>query len=291
MIFLDNKNKDRKSIINQNKFTIKKKFSQNFLLDENIINKIVKESGVDELTGVIEIGPGLGALTKKLISIAKKMLIYEVDEELIPYIEGFFSNFDNFKLINMDILKADINKDINDYFSKDIGRIIVISNLPYHITTPIIMKFLEDVDRIDSMTFMTQFEVAKRITSKPNTKDYNALSVIIQHQTDAKYLFKVPKTVFRPRPNVDSAVIKLDIRKDIINNEQKELYAFIHNCFVQRRKTLVNNLSKVYADLSKQEISDILLDLDINPMARAESLNLEDFINLFNIMNMSINTQ
>jgi len=210
----NNQNALRKLIVNQNGFSIKKKFSQNFLLDENIIKKIIDNSMIDNNTGVIEIGPGLGALTKELVKRAKKLIIYEIDEELIPYLQRFYGEIKNSILLNKDILKADVEQDIHEYF-KDVDRVVVISNLPYHITTPIIMKFLEEVKEIDSMVLMMRLEVAQRITSKPNTKDYNALSVIIQHQTIAKYLFKVPKSVFYPQPNVDSAVVKLDIIKTI----------------------------------------------------------------------------
>ncbi|XMB71538.1 16S rRNA (adenine(1518)-N(6)/adenine(1519)-N(6))-dimethyltransferase RsmA [Mycoplasmatota bacterium WC30] len=277
----ENKTKpDRKSIINQDDFLIKKKYSQNFLLDENIIDNIIEKSGIDENTGVIEIGPGLGALTKKLVLRAKKLLVYEVDDDLIPYLNKFFSEYDNFKLLHKDILKADINSDIEAYF-KGVDKIIMISNLPYHITTPIIMRFLEEINNVDSLTMMMQLEVAKRITSKSNTKDYNALSVIIQHQTNAKYLFKVPKTVFYPRPNVDSAVIKLEIKKEINNKDNIDFYRFVHNCFTHRRKTLVNNLNFNYNTFSKEFFANLLIENQINPLARAESIELSDFTKIY----------
>ena len=277
-------NSDRKSIVNQKDFMIKKRFSQNFLLDENIINKIIQKSGADKSTGVIEIGPGLGALTKKLLEVSKKMLIYEIDQDLIPYLNDFFKEYENYELINEDILKIDVNRDIKTHFS-DIEKIIVISNLPYHITTPIIMKFLEEVNNIESLTLMMQLEVAKRLTSKPNTKDYNALSVIVQHQTKAEYLFKVPKSVFYPKPNVDSAVIKLSIKKDINNNEHKDFYRFVHNCFSQRRKTLVNNLCAAYNSSSKEELTNLLTNIGINILTRSEALSLEDFMLIYNEFN------
>ncbi|MCK5731744.1 MAG: 16S rRNA (adenine(1518)-N(6)/adenine(1519)-N(6))-dimethyltransferase RsmA [Tenericutes bacterium] len=276
----DNNKPDRKSIVNQANFVVKKKYSQNFLLDENIINNIIEKSGVDENTAVIEVGPGLGALTKKLLKVVKKLLVYEVDQDLIPYLNNFFSSYKNYKLVNDDILKTDINHEIEEYLF-DADRIVVISNLPYHITTPIIMRFLEEISNIDSMTLMMQFEVAKRLTSKPNTKDYNALSVIVQHQTDAKYLFKVPKSVFYPKPNVDSAVIRLDIKKNINNNEHIKFYKFVHACFSQRRKTLVNNLYSTYSHFSKASFIDMLEDIEIHSMIRAESLDLSDFEKLY----------
>jgi len=278
---LKNKNnQDRKSIIKQPGFSVKKRFSQNFLLDENIITNIVENANIDDTAGVIEIGPGLGALTKLIIGKAKKSLVYEVDKELIPYLKGFFEHSKNLVLLNKDVLKADINADISEHL-QDVEKVVVISNLPYHITTPIIMKFLEEVKGVDSLTLMMQLEVAKRITSKPNNKDYNALSVIIQHQTDAKYLFKVPRTVFHPKPNVDSAVIRLDIRKDINNQDHQAFYRFVHNCFIQRRKTLVNNLNFAYNNYSKEYIKEILEENGINPMIRSEALSLSDFEDIY----------
>jgi len=277
----NNDNLIRKSIVEQGEFSIKKKFSQNFLLDENIINKIIDSANIDDLTGVIEIGPGLGALTKKLVKKANKLLIYEIDKDLIPYLEEFLKDYKNIFLLNKDILKTDVNLDIKTYL-KGVKRIVVISNLPYHITTPIIMKFLEEVNNINSMILMMQQEVAKRITSKPNTKDYNALSVIIQHQTNAKYLFKVSKNVFYPQPKVDSAVIKLDIITPPDNkNDNKEFYSFVHQCFSQRRKTLVNNLSNGYEIYSKEELMNILEELGLHSMVRAEALKLDHFIILY----------
>jgi len=276
----NNQNALRKLIVNQNGFSIKKKFSQNFLLDENIIKKIIDNSMIDNNTGVIEIGPGLGALTKELVKRAKKLIIYEIDEELIPYLQRFYGEIKNSILLNKDILKADVEQDIHEYF-KDVDRVVVISNLPYHITTPIIMKFLEEVKEIDSMVLMMQLEVAQRITSKPNTKDYNALSVIIQHQTIAKYLFKVPKSVFYPQPNVDSAVVKLDIIKTINQEDNSNFYNFVHQCFSQRRKTLVNNLVNKYNKYTKEELAKVLEANDINPQTRAETLELDDFLKIY----------
>lgn len=274
-------NTSRKNIVHQPDFKVKKKLSQNFLLDENIIHKIVASAGIDERTGVIEIGPGLGALTKVYLERSMKSLVYEIDKDLIPYLKGFFDDSRKFKLINEDILKADINLAIEQYFD-GVDKVVLISNLPYHITTPIIMRFLEEVDRVDSMTLMMQLEVAKRLTSKPNSKDYNALSVIIQHQTDAKYLFKVSKNVFHPKPNVDSAVIKLDIKKNIHNKEYKQFYNFVHQCFLQRRKTLVNNLHEAYSQYSKDDLYAILEAMGVPKMARAENLSLKDFESLYN---------
>lgn len=275
-----NHNIKAKRIIDEDNFFIKKKFSQNFLLDENIIKKIIKESGINESSNVIEIGPGLGALTKYIVKVAKKVLIYEVDQDLIPILNDFFKEDKHVIILNQDFLKSDINSDINKYLDNS-DNVELISNLPYHITTPIIMKVLEESQNIKSLTLMMQLEVAKRLTSKPNTKDYNALSIIIQDQCKSDYLFKVPKSVFKPIPKVDSAVIKLtrlNIQESI---NKRDFYRFVHNSFSQRRKTLVNNLSDSYSECSKQFFKDLLERNNIVDTIRGEALSLEEFKKIY----------
>ena len=264
--------------VNKEGFFIKKKFSQNFLLDENIIHKIINSGDINEDTCVIEIGPGFGALTKHLVKKAKRVLLYEIDDDLIPHLNTLFKNHDNIKIIHKDFLKVDdIDADINEYLGDD--KVVVISNLPYHITTPVIMKILEESHRVKRLVLMMQLEVARRLTSEPNNKDYNALSVIIQDQTDAQYLFKVPKTVFKPRPNVDSAVIRLDIYDQHTPNPS--FYRFVHQCFRQRRKTLINNLNQAY-NVDKDSLKRLLETINLHEKIRAEALNLEDFNNIYN---------
>lgn len=275
-----NHNIKAKRIIDEDNFFIKKKFSQNFLLDENIIKKIIKESGINESSNVIEIGPGLGALTKYIVKVAKKVLVYEVDQDLIPILNDFFKEDKHVIILNQDFLKSDINNDINKYLDNS-DNVELISNLPYHITTPIIMKVLEESQNIKSLTLMMQLEVAKRLTSKPNTKDYNALSIIIQDQCKSDYLFKVPKSVFKPIPKVDSAVIKLtrlNIQESI---NKRDFYRFVHNSFSQRRKTLVNNLSDSYSECSKQFFKDLLERNNIVDTIRGEALSLEEFKKIY----------
>jgi len=263
--------------VNRKDFFIKKKFSQNFLLDENIIRKIIHSGEINENTSVIEIGPGFGALTKHLVKIAKKVLLYEIDDELIPHLKTLFKDQDNVHIIHRDFLKVqNIDADINEFLDGE--KVVVMSNLPYHITTPILMKILEESQKVKRLILMMQLEVAKRLTSKPNTKDYNALSVIVQDQTDANYLFKVPKTVFKPRPSVDSAVIRLDVYDG--HSADPDFYGFIHKCFQQRRKTLLNNLNQAYA-LDKDNLKDLLAELNLHDKIRAEALNLEDFKNIY----------
>ncbi|MFO7968857.1 MAG: 16S rRNA (adenine(1518)-N(6)/adenine(1519)-N(6))-dimethyltransferase RsmA [Candidatus Izemoplasmatales bacterium] len=276
---MKNHNEYVNELVNKNNFFIKKKYSQNFLLDENIIKKIIKAANIDENTFVIEIGPGFGALTKYLVKQAKKVLLYEIDKELIPHLNKLFNNYDNITILNKDFLKVeDIDKDI-DLYLDNAKDICVISNLPYHITTPIIMKILEESKKIDRLIIMMQLEVAKRLTSSPDSKDYNALSVIIQDQTKADYLFKVPKTVFQPRPKVDSAIIELKLlNKKIKDNNY---YKFVHKCFSQRRKTLINNLATNY-EISKDKLKIILKKLNISVKIRAEALTNKDLKNIYN---------
>ncbi|MFA7561324.1 MAG: 16S rRNA (adenine(1518)-N(6)/adenine(1519)-N(6))-dimethyltransferase RsmA [Candidatus Izemoplasmatales bacterium] len=273
-------NQTAKNIVDDD-FFIKKKFSQNFLLDENIINKIIKSANIDETSYVIEIGPGLGALTKHLVKRAKKLLVYEVDKDLIPILNDFFKGEDSIKIINEDFLKIRIDEDIKKYLDGS-DKVIVISNLPYHITTPIIMKILEESENISSMTMMMQLEVARRLTSKPNTKDYNALSIIIQDQTEAEFLFKVPKTVFKPKPKVDSAVIKLTKKPNDDKANKLEFYKFLHQAFAQRRKTLVNNLADAYPNITKDTFKEILHKNLISDTIRGEALSLEEFKKIYN---------
>ncbi len=277
-------------IINSNDFFAKKKFSQNFLLDDNIINNIIKAADIDDKTCVIEVGPGLGALTSVILSVAKQSLIYEVDTDLIPILNDFFANYKNYRIINKDFLKVNIDKDIEKYF-KERNKIVLVSNLPYHITTPIIMKILEESNEVDSLILMMQYEVARRITSKPNTKDYNALSIIIQHQAKTAFLFKVPKTVFNPTPKVDSAVIRLDINKEIKNfdKDYRNFYKFVHNAFSQRRKTFVNNIANAYKSVDKNRLLDLLKNHHLDEKIRSEALKLEDFISLYDELKIYIN--
>ncbi len=268
--------------LNQKGFFAKKNLSQNFLMDENIINNIITKAEIDKYTGVIEVGPGLGALTKDIIPMAKKALIYEVDKELIPKLNDLFSDYDNFTIVNKDFLKADLDQDIKGYLDS-CDRIVLISNLPYHITTPIIMKVLEESNSVDSLVLMMQYEVAKRITSTPNSKDYNALSIIIQHQTKAEFLFKVPKTVFNPMPKVDSAVIKLKINRQIMDydTDYKDFYRFVHNAFVQRRKTFINNITNAYSNITKETAAVLLNKHNLDEKIRSEAIKLGDFESLY----------
>ena len=266
--------------LNDNKLYAKKKFGQNFLKDQNILSKIVEAAELDKDTLVIEIGPGLGSLTERLCESAGFVLAYEIDTDLIPILNDNLKEHDNFIIINKDILEVDINKDLEEYESK-YNKIILIANLPYYITTPIILGMLEKTKKIKKYVMMIQLEVADRICGKPKTKDYNALSIAIGYRASAHKNFNVPRTVFIPEPNVDSAVITLDLYENpkyIAKNEEL-FFKLIRESFNQRRKTLINNLSNTY---SKDLITKMLNDFNIKPNVRSEELDIKTFVDFSN---------
>lgn len=276
--------KETNKIIEQNDFHIKKFFGQNFIIDQNVLSNIVDASEVTSNTCVIEIGPGLGSLTEHLLNRAKKVLAFEIDKDLIPILEENFASYDNFFLVNQDILTVNIDEYIDKYF-KDETDIALVANLPYYITTPIILKLLAETKRIKSYTMMMQDEVASRLCSKPDIKDYNALSVYIQYRAKAKKVLPISRNIFVPKPNVDSAVIRLDtyeVAPYQVNNEAF-FFKLIRDAFCQRRKTLVNNLKQTGYD--KDKVLAVLNQLGLNVSIRSEALSLEDFVNLSNRLN------
>lgn len=266
--------------LKDNDLYAKKKFGQNFLTDQNILSTIVDSAEIDKDTAVIEIGPGLGSLTERLCSVAGFVLCYEIDGDLIPVLKNNLKDFNNYEVVHKDILEVDINKDIDEKLA-NYKKLYLVANLPYYITTPIILGLLSKTDKIKRYVMMMQLEVADRICGKPKTKDYNALSIAIKYRSDATRVCKVPRTVFIPAPNVDSAVVKLDLYPDKKYQalDEKHFFDFIRLCFNQRRKTLVNNLS---ADYSKELINKMLEDNSIKPTVRSEELDIVDFINLSN---------
>jgi len=272
-----------KSTLDKHKFYVKKKYGQNFLVDQNILRKIVEVPSITDKTLVIEIGPGLGSLTEHLLEKAKHVLAYEIDKDLLPILFETFKT-DKLTVYNKDFLKCDIDLDI-----KELGitydQVVVVANLPFYITTPIILKIIEESSLIKEMVLMTQQEVAERLTSKPSTKDYNSLSIAIQYKTKAEIALKVPRTVFIPAPNVDSAVVKLSVIDEIAIKPKNEalFYEIVRSSFAQRRKTLVNNLHNKY-NLDKDIIINLLIELDLDPRIRAENLSVDDFIRLSDIL-------
>ena len=271
-----------REMLQENQFRIKKHYGQNFITDQNLLKKIVDSAHIGPDCGVIEVGPGFGALTQHLVGKAKKVLAFEIDKELIPLLQSQFVDTPGFILIHQDILEVDIDDVIQTYLS-DCKEIVVVANLPYYITTPILMRFLETSQKVSRLILMMQHEVAMRITGKPNTKDYNALSIVIQYLAKAKLLFKVPRTVFIPAPNVDSAIVHLEIKETKELNPQVEprFFDFVHQCFTQRRKTLMNNLKASNLGKSKEEYETSLISLGIPLDARSEQLEVQTFLALF----------
>ena len=269
-----------KEILSENEFFMKKKFGQNFLIDQNILTSIVNKAGIDKNVNVIEIGPGIGSLTEHLLENANKVISYEIDDNLIPILTKNFADYDYFTLIHQDILKADIHSDIQKYFHDD-RPVYVVANLPYYITTPIIMHLLENVSEISRYAVMVQLEVADRITANKGGKEYNNLSVAIQYRAKVFKALTVSRNVFMPKPNVDSAVVVFDIYKDapIKAKNEKLFFALVRNAFANRRKTLVNNLNAAY-HIDKEVLGEMLTKLDINPQVRSEALSVDDFVRI-----------
>lgn len=270
-----------KQTIKDNDFYVKKKFGQNFLTDQNVLHKIVNIPDITKETLVVEIGPGFGSMTEHLLKKAKRVLAYEIDKDLIPILEQNFKD-QNLTLKNEDILKSNIDEDIK-LLEENFDNVVLVANLPYYITTPIIMKILEESKLIKQITVMMQLEVGRRFTSKPSTKDYNSLSVFIQYKTNATLALKVPRTVFVPAPNVDSAVVRLDIKEtlDLVPNNEPLFFKLVKLSFTQRRKTLTNNLSTGFG-IPKDQINSMLISMGYSQTIRAESLSVEEFIYLCN---------
>lgn len=261
-----------------NELTAKKKYGQNFLIDQNILNHIVDVAEVTKKDAVIEIGPGLGSLTEVLCERAGFVLAYEIDPDLFKPLKENLIGFLNYKIIHQDILKANLLSDINLYL-KEYENIYVVANLPYYITTPVILGLLSQNSRIKRYVMMMQLEVADRICGKPKTKEYNALSIMVQYKATATKVLKVPRTVFVPAPNVDSAVVRLDVydTPPLKAKDEACFYEVLRVCFTQRRKTLYNNLILSY---EKEFIHQMLMDLSIPPTVRAETLPVSEFIRI-----------
>lgn len=266
-------------------FQLSKSLGQNFITDRGVIEKIAEGAGIAEGDLVIEIGPGIGVLTAEAAKYAAKVVAIEIDKKLIPILEETLSDYDNVEVINQDVLKTNLNEIIEEQrracsFSADVK---IIGNLPYYITTPIIMSILENSVDAESITIMMQKEVADRIKASPGNKIYGAISVAVQYYCEVEQVASVPKEVFVPRPKVDSSVLKLSVRKkkpvELI--DEKSLFACIKAGFGQRRKTLLNSLTGVYGT-SKDDVRAILEMAEIDPARRAETLNIQEFATIAN---------
>lgn len=269
-----------KEIMDKYGFSFKKSLGQNFLIDPNVLRNITENAGLTKETGVIEIGPGIGALTEHLARTAKKVAAYEIDQRLLPILADTLSPYENVKVIHEDVLKADINQMIEEEFA-DVKDIMVVANLPYYVTTPIILKLLEKNLPIRGIVVMLQKEVGDRIAAKPGTKEYGSLSIAIQYYTTAETVMIVPKSVFIPQPNVDSAVIRMLLRESPAVSVKNERFFFniAKMSFAQRRKTLMNNLTSGLPDGKKRksEIADALEAAGIEPSRRGETLSMGEF--------------
>lgn len=274
-----------KEVLAKYNFRFSKGLGQNFLIDGNILNKICDGAEIDKSDYVVEVGPGIGVLTQFLCERAKKVVAVELDQRLIPILENdTLSEYDNFEVIHGDILKIDINKLIEEKL--DDQKIKIAANLPYYITTPIIMKILESKVKVEKMVVMVQKEVALRMQAQPGTKDYGALSLAVQYYSNPKIIVDVPSSVFIPRPNVDSAVILLDIyeKPPVEVVDPKLMFRIVKAAFGKRRKTLLNSLSLGNLGLSKEDIKEILKEANIDEKLRGEKLYLQDFAHLSNII-------
>jgi 16S rRNA (adenine1518-N6/adenine1519-N6)-dimethyltransferase len=262
-------------ILDRYGFKFNKRLGQNFIIDGNIIKKIADVAGLDESTGVLEIGPGFGTLTQVLCNKAKKVIAVEVDENLREVHKGTL-NYPNLKIIYEDFLKVDVNKLIEEEFQG--LDVKIVANLPYYITTPIITKVLEEKYKVSKIVVMVQKEVAQRLNAKAGTKEYGALTLAVQYRADTNIAMIVPNTVFMPRPKVDSAVVELKILPEpkIRVRDERMLFAVIRASFGQRRKTILNGLSK-NLNISKDIINESLVYAGIPPGIRGEDLTLEEF--------------
>lgn len=274
-----------KEVINKYSFAFQKKFGQNFLIDSNVLENIVEAAGITKDDFVLEIGPGIGTMTQYLCESARQVLAVEIDKMLIPILEDTLSEYDNVEVINQDVLKVDIKSLVEE---KNNGRPIkVVANLPYYITTPIIMGLFESKAPIESITIMVQKEVADRMQTGPGSKDYGALSLAVQYYAEAKVMLNVSATCFMPRPNVDSAVIKLTRHQEspVEVKDESLMFRIIKASFNQRRKTLVNGLkNSSELDFSKEEITEAIKSIGKEENIRGEKLTLEELAKLSNAL-------
>ncbi|MBF1721478.1 MULTISPECIES: 16S rRNA (adenine(1518)-N(6)/adenine(1519)-N(6))-dimethyltransferase RsmA [Streptococcus] len=272
-----------RAILERHGFTFKKSFGQNFLTDTNILQKIVDTAEIDKKVNVIEIGPGIGALTEFLAESAEEVMAFEIDDRLVPILADTLRDFDNVTVVNQDILKVDLAQYIAEFKNPDLP-IKVVANLPYYITTPIFMHLIESGIPFSEFVVMMQREVADRISAQPNTKAYGSLSIAVQYYMTAKVAFIVPRTVFVPAPNVDSAILKM-VRRDqpaVAVQDEKFFFKVSKASFVHRRKTLWNNLTSCFgkSEETKDKLTAALERAELSPSVRGEALSLEEFARL-----------
>ena len=272
-----------KAVLERHGFTFKKSFGQNFLTDTNILQKIVDTAEIDDQVNVIEIGPGIGALTEFLAERAAQVMAFEIDHRLVPILADTLRDFDNVTVVNEDILKVDLAQHIQNFKNPDLP-IKVVANLPYYITTPILMHLIESGIPFSEFVVMMQKEVADRISAQPNTKAYGSLSIAVQYYMTAKVAFIVPRTVFVPAPNVDSAILKMVRRPEpaVAVEDEKFFFKVSKASFTHRRKTLWNNLTGYFGKTEevKEKLTKALDQAGLLPSVRGEALSLEEFASL-----------
>ena len=277
-------NQATKEVVQKHNFKFSKSLGQNFLIDTNVIDRILEGARVQEGDYVIEVGPGIGTLTKEMGRTAEKVVAIEIDKTLIPILEETLADFPNIEVINQDILKVDVQELVKEKLNG--GPVKLIANLPYYITTPIVMKFLEEDIPVTDIVVMVQKEVADRMNAQPNSKDYGALSVAVQYYCDTEIVAKAPRHMFMPQPNVDSTVIGLHVREEKKYNVDNEdiFFKTVKASFGQRRKTLLNSLGGL-GFLSKDQIKIALQEANIDEKRRGETLSIEEFASLSNAVN------
>ena len=272
-----------KAVLERHGFTFKKSFGQNFLTDTNILQKIVDTAEIDDQVNVIEIGPGIGALTEFLAERAAEVMAFEIDHRLVPILADTLRDFDNVTVVNEDILKVDLAKHIQNFKNPELP-IKVVANLPYYITTPILMHLIESGIPFSEFVVMMQKEVADRISAQPNTKAYGSLSIAVQYYMTAKVAFIVPRTVFVPAPNVDSAILKMVRRPEpaVAVEDESFFFKVSKASFTHRRKTLWNNLTGYFgkAEEVKDKLTKALDQAGLSPSVRGEALSLAEFARL-----------
>lgn len=277
-----------KNIMRINNIKANKRFGQNFLIDDNILENIVKSAEITNNDLVIEIGPGLGNLTEYLLEKAAYVILVEIDNNMINILNDRFKNNNNYILLNDDILKVNVDEvieNIENKLNRKFEKIKVVANLPYYITTPIIFKLLQNENRINEITVMVQKEVAERIVAKNKTKDYGILTLMVNYLGTSDIKLIVPNNSFIPAPNVTSAVIKITKNKRFTVKDEELLFKLIHSSFAQRRKKIINSLeSTKFLNMSKPELEKLFNECNISLNARAEELELQDYIKIVDII-------
>jgi len=267
-----------KYILSKYGFKFSKSLGQNFLIDGNIVRKIVDEANIGKEDYILEIGPGIGTLTEELALKAKKVVAVEIDSSLLPILDETLERFNNVEIIHGDILKIDLGRIIEENLSNK--SVKVVANLPYYVTTPIVARLIEEDLKLDSIIVMVQKEVAERMVATPGSKTYGSLSVFINFYSNPEIILKVPKTVFMPQPKIDSAVIKLNLNKELPDIDKDKFFQVVKAGFSKRRKTIINSLSSYGFNIEKERIRDVLNALNISPDLRAENISVEEFIKI-----------